>query len=206
MDKSSLTHRESEIVELAIQGLTNESIAERLGVSVVDVNTSWLRIRMKFGEVERTASVARMIRERADRALRAANVEMTTLADHVSKSEQGLFDLRASLALLHLAMEQVLSAVWATDKELRISLIANGALPKEHFGVVWEAGKTIYDVFKSKDPEHPPIAAHLAALNGFESTLRLEGDYRNILLRTLPLRDESHEIMGCVGILNYVES
>lgn len=204
MSKQQLSPRESEIVELAIQGLTNEGIAHKLDLSVGTVNTYWLRIRLKVGGIGRTDTVAKVIKERSDRALRAANVDRENLADHVAEREHSLLEMRASLALLELAMEQIKSTVWATDSGLVLSIVANGEMPTSHFGVVWEVGKTVYQIFKSNDPAHPPIAAHLHALSGEETTLRLSGEFKNMVLKALPLRDESDEIIGCIGIMNYV--
>ncbi len=204
MSKTELSQRESEIVELAIQGLTNEGIAQKLGLSVGTVNTYWLRIRMKVGGQGCTDTVAKVIKDRAEAALRGANVDKEGLADHIASKEITLMEARASLALMQLAMEQIKSAVWATDKDLTLSIVANGVLPATHFGVVWEVGKTVYEIFKSTDPAHPPIAAHLAALQGKESTVRLKKEYSNMILNALPLRDENQEIMGAIGIMNYV--
>lgn len=204
MNSVALSPRESEIVELAIQGLTNEGLAHQLGLSVGTVNTYWLRIRLKVGGVGRTDTVAKVIKERAEKALRDANVDRESLLDHVSKSQQSLFELRASLALLQLAMDQIKSTVWATDLDLSLHIIANGEMPLEHFGVLWETGKTVYEIFKTVDPLSPPIAAHLGALNGKESTVRLSGEFNKMILTAQPLLEESGAIMGTIGIMNYV--
>jgi len=206
MKTQKLSPREAEIVELAIEGLTNEGIAHKLELSVGTVNTYWLRIRLKVGGVGRTDTVAKVITERADSALRAANVDRDGLAAHIATSEHSLLELRASLALLHLAMEQIKSAVWATDKNLSLHIVANGEMPSIHCGVLWEVGKTVYEIFKSVDPEHPPVAAHLNALKGEETTVRLEGEFSKMILKAMPLRDESQEIMGCIGIMNFVDA
>lgn len=145
-----------------------------------------------------------MIKDRADRALRAANIDRESLADLIADREQSLLGLRAELALLQLALEQIKSAVWATDDKLMLYMVANGEMPTMHGGVYWEAGKTVYQIFKSEDPEYPPIAAHLKALNGEETALRLEDEFKNMLLRAIPLKEESSEIIGCIGIMNYV--
>jgi len=205
MSTHELSAREAEIVELAIQGLTNEGIAHKLGLAVGTVNTYWLRIRMKVGGIGRTDTVARVIKERAEKALREANVDRENLADHIADRERSLLEVRAELALLQLAMDQIKSAVWATDKDLLLYIVANGELPSMHCGVSWETGKTVYDIFKSKDPAFPPVAAHLAALKGKESSVRLEGEFSKMVLRAMPLHDdESHEIMGTIGIMNYI--
>ena len=205
MATRELSPREEEIVQLCVEGLTNDGIANRLGLSVGTVNTYWLRIKLKVGGSGRTDTVVRVIKERAERALRDANVERTGLVEMVADKEQAVLELRAALALLHLAMDQIKSTVWATDNDLSIHIIANGEFPSPHFGVKWEVGKTVYDIFKTKDPADLGVAAHLSALNGSESEVRLTGEFSNMFLRVVPLADEAGEAMGCISILNSVD-
>jgi DNA-binding CsgD family transcriptional regulator len=199
-----LSPRESEIVELCMEGLTNEAIAHQLGLSVGTINTYWLRIKLKVGGTGKTDTVVRIIRERAERALRDANVERTGLTEIVAEKERESLELRAALALLHLAMDQIKSTVWATDRQLSIHIIANGEFPSTHCGVKWEVGKTVYQIFKTKDPANVAVAAHLSALEGAETDVRLGGEFANMVLRVIPLADEGGEILGCVSILNTV--
>src|SRR5579863_4049936 len=116
MSTRELSPREEEIVELCVDGLTNEAIASRLGLSIGTVNTYWLRIKLKVGGQGRTDTVVRVIKERAERALREANVERTELQGIIGDREHGVLELRAALALLQMAMDQIKSTVWATDK------------------------------------------------------------------------------------------
>ena len=205
MATKELSPREAEIVELCVEGLTNEAIAHRLALSVGTVNTYWLRIKFKVGGLGKTDTVVKVIRDRADRALRDANVERNELAEIVAEKEHGLLEYRAALALLHLAMDQIKSTVWATDRELSIHIIANGEFPSTHCGVKWEVGKTVYDIFKTDDRAHPAVAAHLAAVAGNEAEVRLTGEFANMFLRVIPLREEvGNEVMGCISILNSV--
>jgi len=204
MATRELSPREEEIVELCVEGLTNDAIAHRLGLSVGTVNTYWLRIKLKVGGQGRTDTVVRVIKDRAEKALREANVERKELSEIVAEKEHGVLELRAALALLHLAMDQIKSTVWATDKDLAIHIIANGELPSTHFGVKWDVGKTVYQIFKTKDSANLAVAAHLKALDGAESELRLDGEFANMFLRVIPLADESGDVMGCVSILNSV--
>lgn len=164
-----------------------------------------MRIKLKVGGSGRTDTVVKVIKERAERALRDANVERKGLSEIVADKERHVLKLRAALALLHLAMEQIKSTVWAMDKDLTIAIIANGEFPSTHFGVTWEVGKTVYDIFRTNDPKSPAVAAHLSALDGEETEVRLTGEYANLFLRVSPLSDESGEIMGCVSILNSVK-
>ncbi len=204
MATRELSPREEQIVELCVEGLTNEAIALKLGLGLGTVNTYWLRIKLKVGGSGRTDTVVRIIKDRAEKALRDANVERKSLAELVAEKERSVLDLRAALALLHLAMDQIKSTVWATDMDLAIHIIANGEFPSSHFGVVWEVGKTVYEIFKTTDNAHPAVAAHLAATQGIESEVRLDGEFSNMFLRVIPLKDEASEIMGCISILNSV--
>jgi hypothetical protein len=131
-------------------------------------------------------------------------VERTELSQIVAEREHGLVELHAALALLRLAMDQIKSTVWATDRNLKIQIMANGELPSRHCGVVWEVGKNVYEIFKSKDPKNLAIAAHLFALSGSECESRLDGEFSNMFLRVKPLLGEQNEVLGCVSILNTV--
>jgi len=204
MPTRELSPREKEIVELCVEGLTNDAIAHRLGLSVGTVNTYWLRIKLKVGGSGRTETVVRIIKDRAEKALREANVERKGLIEMIAEKERGSLELRAALALLHLAMDQIKSTVWATDRDLVIHIIANGEFPSTHFGILWEIGRSVYEIFKTTDPAHPAVAAHLRALQGEESELRLTGEFDRLILRVMPLSDELGGIMGCVSILNSV--
>ncbi len=202
MSSRDLSPREEQIVELCVEGLTNDAIASRLGISVGTVNTYWLRIKLKVGGTGRTDTVVRIIKERAEKALRDANTDRQGITALIAEKEQGGLELRAALALLNLAMDQIKSTVWATDRDLAIHIIANGEFPATHFGVEWEIGKTVYDIFKSDDPNDLAVAAHLAALEGKETEVRLQGEFAKMHLRTMPLKDEAGECMGCISILN----
>ena len=206
MSVRELSPREEEIVQLCMEGFTNESIADKLGLSVGTVNTYWLRIKLKVGGSGRTDTVVRIIKDRAEKALREANTERQGLAKMVEDQDQRMIELRAALALLHLAMDQIKSTVWAVDTDLEIYVIANGEYPSTHFGVTWEVGKSIYDIFKTSDPEHPAVAAHLNALEGKGGDIRLGGEFENMFLRVLPLHDEADTVVGCISILNTVNT
>ena len=206
MATRELSKREEEIVQLCVEGFTNEAIADRLGLSLGTVNTYWLRIKLKVGGLGRTDTVVRIIKDRAEKALRAVNTERQELAKMVEDQDQRVIELRAALALLHLAMDQIKSTVWATDEDLQLFVIANGEYPSIHFGVTWEVGKTVYEIFKTNDPKHAAVAAHLGALEGKSSEVRLTGEFQNMSMRSLPLRDESEAVVGCISILNTVNT
>ena len=172
-----LSPREEQIIDLCSQGFTNEGIAHELGLSLGTVNTYWLRIRTKIGGTGRAEIVSRVIKERAERALREKSSERHDSSDEELVEARSLFDLRATFALLNLAMEGIQSTAWATDRDLTIRIVVNGELSAKRSGVVWEVGKTVYDAFGTTDPEAPGIKAHLAAVDGKRSTVRLQGEY-----------------------------
>jgi hypothetical protein len=191
-----------EIVELCVEGLTNEQIAHRLNLSIGTVNTYWLRIKLKVGGLGKTDTVVKVIQERADQALADANLGQMHLAEMIAESEKKLLEYRAALALLQLALNEIKSAVWATGPDLTIQIVASGEYPSTHAGVKWETGKTVYEIFKTTDDAHPAIAAHLGALNGQETAARLTGEFDNMLVRVKPLFDDADEVIGCISILS----
>jgi DNA-binding CsgD family transcriptional regulator len=204
MAKRDLSPREEEIVQLCVEGQTNDAIAHKLDISVGTVNTYWLRIRLKVGGSGRTDTVVRIIKERAEKALTDANSERKSLLDMVAEREHHVVELRAALALFHLAMEQIRSTVWAADMDLVINILANGEHSVTHFGADWKVGNTVFEIFKTHDENSPAIKAHLEALAGKSSETRLEGEFANMILRVVPLKDETDVPIGCVSILNSV--
>jgi DNA-binding CsgD family transcriptional regulator len=210
MSTKELSSREKEIVELATEGLTNEAIAYKLRISVGTVNTYWLRIRQKTGGFGRTDAVVSYFKERARQALDEERVDWEGLASILAKREISdvlvdkarIVELRTLLAMLHLAMDHVQSTFWSTDKDLRIHYVANGELASTRFGVKWEDGKTVYEIFKTTDKAHLAIAAHLDALAGTQSEQRLTGEFADMILRVVPIADEFGEVICCIGILN----
>ncbi len=212
MKSLGLSPRETEIVELCCEGLTNDAIAHSLGISVGTVNTYWLRIKLKTGGLGRADTVVRVVKEKADRALEEERIDWEGLAailanrgklDMIAQAERSL-EYRTSLALVNLALDQLKSTVWSTDQNLTIHMVVNGELLSSRFGVKWEDGKTIYEIFKTTDSAHPAVAAHLGALAGTGSTLRLTGEFAGMQLKVNPLADEVGEVILCISILTSV--
>ncbi len=204
MLKRELSSREEEIVQLCVDGLTNDAIAHRLNISIGTVNTYWLRIKLKAGGLGKTDTVVRIIKERSDKALHDSSIERVHLAEIIAQKEKRLLEKHA--ALLQLAMDSIKSTVWATDTNLTIYALANGDFPATHFGVCWEVGKTVYEIFKTNDPKDIAIAAHIAALKGNKTEVSLTGEFIGMTLRVLPLTEDGGEIIGCVAIINSVQS
>ena len=202
MASTNLSPREEEIVSLCAEGLTNEAIAHRLGISVGTVNTYWLRIKLKVGGLGRTDTVVRVIKGRAEKALQATNESRELLTAMLVDHHDSDFEARATLAMFHFAMSQVSATVWATDTRLKINILANEALPSSRCGVKWAVGKTVYEIFKTTDTTNLAVAARLRALTGEESVIGLDGEFKDLQLRVSPLADEAGDIVGCISLLS----
>jgi PAS domain S-box-containing protein len=62
------------------------------------------------------------------------------------------------------------------------------------------AGRTLYEVFETRDARHPVIAAHLRALEGQAGTYERTAGAVVLEGRVEPLRDVAGRVVGCVGI------
>lgn len=61
--RSALTIRESDVLRLAVQGLTDRMIAAKLKVKLPTVRTYWQRIRIKTGGLNRSQAMVAYVRE-----------------------------------------------------------------------------------------------------------------------------------------------
>jgi PAS domain S-box-containing protein len=100
---------------------------------------------------------------------------------------------------LRLIFRQVPGAVWATDRDLRLTYVHGQTARIEAVESERLIGRTVYDFVGTRAATEPLIAHHLSALaGGHESFLyqRLDRSYE-VLIE--PLRDDSGAIVGCVG-------
>lgn len=97
LDLGLLSGREREVVDLAVDGRTDEQIAQTLGLSVSTVNSYWVRIRGKIGSLSRTEVVAAVLRlELGSRCARLeAQIEKLTAERGAAREAQ----VRAEIAL-----------------------------------------------------------------------------------------------------------
>jgi DNA-binding CsgD family transcriptional regulator len=66
MLKTNLSARELSVLTFAAQGFTDEMIAHELGIQSGTVNSYWVRIRGKRGNLSRSELVARFVQTNAD--------------------------------------------------------------------------------------------------------------------------------------------
>ena len=210
MATKDLSPREKQIISLCIDGLTNEGIAQKLGLSVGTVNTYWLRIKIKLGSVGRADTIAMVLKDQAEQAQSLVNADRSGIESVVRagldflirEREVDTFSRRATLGLLKAVVDELHVTFWATDIELRIQIVANDGHSGEAFGPPVAIGQTIYEVFGSRDPAHPAISSHILALSGTESTVQIHGDLYGGVLHVAPLFDEEGDIIGCISVLS----
>jgi DNA-binding CsgD family transcriptional regulator len=94
-----LSPREREILELATQGRTDEQIAQGMGISTSTVNSYWVRIRGKLGQLSRTELVGKTLRRemvQTQQVLREENRRLhQLLKEHTARLEELTTTLRA---------------------------------------------------------------------------------------------------------------
>ncbi len=96
-DLALLTPRERSVVDLALDGRTDDAIASTLGLSVSTVNTYWTRIRGKLGQYSRTELVSRLLR--AEMASQCANLQAENAALVARLEEERKARVHAEAAL-----------------------------------------------------------------------------------------------------------
>jgi PAS domain-containing protein len=124
---------------------------------------------------------ARIDREQAERAPAAE-------ADHGE-------DLR-----LHLIAAQLPLYVWTTDRDLRVTSVMGGLVDEADSRRGRWMGRTLYELFRSRQPEFPPIAAHLRALQGEPGHYEFIYQGHRQECRVQSLRDATGTIVGCLGV------
>ncbi|HWD40301.1 MAG TPA: PAS domain S-box protein [Fimbriimonas sp.] len=60
-----LSDRENKVLDLAVQGLTDQQIAQNMAITPATVNSYWVRIRGKLGHLSRTELVGAALRSQA---------------------------------------------------------------------------------------------------------------------------------------------
>jgi PAS domain S-box-containing protein len=110
-----------------------------------------------------------------------------------------LRQLNINASELHLLAAQMPANVWTTDRELRLTSVFGTLIRQLENPSARVPGRTLYDIFGTRDETHPAIAAHLRALRGESVPYeRVAGDLI-VEGQVEPLRDGRGHIIGCVG-------
>jgi len=196
---TALSAREEEIIELSIEGLTNDAIAHRLGISVGTVNTYWMRIRLKVGGAGRTDTVAKILADRAEKNLQEVNLRHEQQLSQLGEN-QGNVENSTVVALLRIVASISDSLVWAVDKNLDLCTVELDLIVCEEEDR-HKKRPSIQEFFSDKHSRTLAVQAHQAAVSGTEGLVRLGGELKDMVLRTIPLRNDMSDIIGCIGIL-----
>ena len=103
-------------------------------------------------------------------------------------------------ARLGMIIEKMPAVLWTTDRDLRFTSSVGAGL--EHLGLKPNqmVGSTIYDYFRTEDPEFPVIVAHRRALAGEATSYEIEWQNRDFESHVQPLRDAEGEVVGVIGV------
>lgn len=101
---------------------------------------------------------------------------------------------------LRFTVERMPAVLWSTDTDLRFTsyhgagLAALGIRSQELIGV------SLLDYFQTTDNDFPAIRAHRQALEGRRSTYDLPWQGRIYFTTVEPLRSNSGQVIGCIGV------
>lgn len=129
---ASLSERESQLLNLAAQGFTDNAISYKLGISLATVGTYWGRVRIKFGPLNRTELVAKYLNEQAEINQEQLREENRQLLDELSEKGHTVDVLRTSLDLFRGLIETAPDAILLVSEDGRIELANEQA--EEMFG------------------------------------------------------------------------
>lgn len=125
-DRTRLSQRENEILDLAIEGMTDQQIALRLEISTSTVNSYWVRVRGKLGHLSRTELVATALRDKSRHELSQLQAEsdrFQELAQRRATDDENV----ASSEIFRAILEALPDPMIAVDGE-GVILFANSAM------------------------------------------------------------------------------
>lgn len=100
-----LSDRESQMLEMAARGMTDQAIANELGISMGTVSTYWGRVRIKMGPLSRPELVAQYVRAASEQSIAGLKKELEDAVLRQKESEEALSTMRE---LVYHAPEAVL--------------------------------------------------------------------------------------------------
>jgi PAS domain S-box-containing protein len=123
-DRSKLSDRENEILDLAIDGLTDAQMAQKLGIALSTVNSYWVRIRGKLRYFSRTEFVSLALRAKAKGEIQRVVQESEDLARQLRMHETA-GTRSEGWYLFRMALEAVPDALFVCSSTGNL-LFANG--------------------------------------------------------------------------------
>ncbi len=92
LNLGALSDREIEILEGAINGLTDQQIGNAINISASTVNSYWVRIRGKLGHLSRTEFVSRILQQRALKENDALRSRIAELEAELLRAQKGTWN------------------------------------------------------------------------------------------------------------------
>ena len=118
----------------------------------------------------------------------------------VTERKQSELKLLASEERLRVLVEQIPAALWTTDKDLRFTTVHGQAMEQLKIDPAVMTGMTLFDFYKTSDPDHPSLAAHQRALSGYSVTFERQWQGRTFETHIEPFRNTDGAVVGCIGI------
>jgi len=115
--REKLSQREGQLLEMAVSGMTDQAIANNLGISIATVGTYWGRIRIKFGPLSRTELVAIYLKDEATRVIDNLKSENSNLLAQIGQSAQAEQMLKTTLDLFRGLLENAPDAIILVSAE-----------------------------------------------------------------------------------------
>jgi PAS domain S-box-containing protein len=116
LELDTLSERELKVLELAIEGLTDQQIGARIGIRTTTVNSYWVRIRGKLGHFSRTELVSRVLRQRSMYGDAVSTQKIESLENKLSEMRTAQVPAGVA-ALAKAAIECCPEAMLVTDSE-----------------------------------------------------------------------------------------
>ena len=127
-----------------------------------------------------------------------AQLELRRRLERERKEAKEAIDERDTT--LQLIVSQMPAVLWSTDTNLRLTssegagLTGLGVKPGQFVGV------TLFDFFRTTDPEFLPLVAHRKALLGESVSFEVDWSGRTYASHCEPLRNPDNSIRGVIGI------
>jgi PAS domain S-box-containing protein len=103
-------------------------------------------------------------------------------------------------ALLKFFAEQAPLILWSTDRDLRFTSTMGAALASMSSTPNRVVGQSLYEYFKTSDPEFLPIRQHRLALSGQKTVYEFSWMGRVFHARIDPMRGPSGAVIGTLGL------
>jgi PAS domain S-box-containing protein len=109
-------------------------------------------------------------------------------------------DRQAGEARLGVMIDNMPAVLWTTNRALCFTSSVGAGLKAIGLRTNETVGKSLFEYFRTEDPNFTPIAAHRQALKGESITYEMEWQKRIFESHVQPLRSSEGEIVGVVGV------